>query len=239
MKLGEKIKQLRSDAGLTQPELASKANIEQSYLSKLENDKGSPSFEVIAKIASAFELDVMTLIESLDLQYLQEHLAHLPEIAIKLNSRQRQQQEKVKKGYLGSAAAIVFGIALVILGNSTTIFPVNVYQYKSMGLLNKGEINQQFSTFPLSELGENRAQAEKRIAANIPRIDEELVLTRSYRGDAYVEHYGPKRRYFNLIDHKEVESPLRDISTILGFILLTSGGFGLVYVFRFISTKVQ
>ena len=39
MKLGEKIKKLRNDAELTQPELADKAQIEQSYLSKLENEK--------------------------------------------------------------------------------------------------------------------------------------------------------------------------------------------------------
>ena len=62
MKLGERIKQLRNDAELTQPELAVKAGIEQSYLSKLENEKSTPSFEILTKIASAFEMDTMTLI---------------------------------------------------------------------------------------------------------------------------------------------------------------------------------
>ncbi|NQY33918.1 MAG: helix-turn-helix transcriptional regulator [Alteromonadaceae bacterium] len=70
MKFSEKIKQLRNKAGLTQPELAKRSDIEQSYLSKLENDKGSPSFDVISKIAVALNTDAMTLIESLDLQYI-------------------------------------------------------------------------------------------------------------------------------------------------------------------------
>ena len=74
MKFSEKIKQLRNKAGLTQPELAKRSDIEQSYLSKLENDKGSPSFDVISKIAVALNTDAMTLIESLDFQYIHDFL---------------------------------------------------------------------------------------------------------------------------------------------------------------------
>ncbi len=83
MKLGEKIKQLRNNEGLTQPELAAKANIEQSYLSKLENDKSSPSFEVIEKISNALHIETMTFIDSLDSIYVRDNLAHLPEVAEK------------------------------------------------------------------------------------------------------------------------------------------------------------
>src|SRR5688572_18022983 len=36
---GEKVKQLRAERNLTQPQLAQAIGIEQSYLSKLENDK--------------------------------------------------------------------------------------------------------------------------------------------------------------------------------------------------------
>jgi len=37
MNFGDRIRQLRQDKGLTQPELADAMGIEQSYLSKLEN----------------------------------------------------------------------------------------------------------------------------------------------------------------------------------------------------------
>ncbi len=236
MTLGEKIRQLRNQAGLTQPELAVKAKVEQSYLSKLENDKASPSFDVIEKIAQALELEVMALIESLDNHYLQQNLAHLPEVALKLDHCKQRQNAKLKKGYLLSALLIVCGVALVTLGNSNTIFPNMVYQYKSMGFINSGEVNRHFRTHPLHELAESREQSQQRIAKNISRIDEELLLTRSYQGESYVENYGPRKRYFELVDQREVESPMRDISMVMGFICLLSGGFGLGYVFRFFKT---
>ncbi|WP_206486013.1 helix-turn-helix transcriptional regulator [Thalassotalea sp. G2M2-11] len=236
MTLGERIRQLRNQATLTQPELAVKACIEQSYLSKLENDKASPSFDVLNSIAQAFDMDVLSLIDTLDTQYLHRHLAHIPEIALQLDSQRRAQFQKAKKGYVYSAAAIVFGIALVILGNSNAIFSPVVYSYISMGFLNDGEVNRHYRAQPLSELGENRKQMQARIANNVERIDEELMITRVYRGDTFVEEYGPKRRYFELTDQREVESPLRDLSMILGFICLVSGGFGLGFVFRFIAT---
>ncbi len=50
MNIGERIKQLRIDKNLTQPQLAELANIEQSYLSKLENDKYIPSREILCSL---------------------------------------------------------------------------------------------------------------------------------------------------------------------------------------------
>jgi len=233
MKLGEKIKQLRNDAGLTQPELAEKANIEQSYLSKLENEKGSPSFEVITKIAEAFNIDSMDLLDSLDANYLHENLIHLPEVALKLEKRRELLRAKFKRGYITAALLIVLGVAFFIIGNSNTIFPHSIYQYKSMGLIHKGEVNRHYYPHPIRELGETRDNAIARVAKNIPRINEELVLTRTYKGENYVEGYGEKRRYFELIDQREIESPWKDIFMILGVIMLTSGGFGLGYIFKF------
>jgi len=43
MNFGERIKQLRTARNMTQPQLAEAIGIEQSYLSKLENDKSVPS----------------------------------------------------------------------------------------------------------------------------------------------------------------------------------------------------
>lgn len=232
MKLGERIKQLRNDAELTQPELAVKAGIEQSYLSKLENEKSTPSFEVLTKIASAFDMDAMTLISSLDEQHLQSQLGHLPEIAIKIDVKREAKKAKLRRGYVIASLAIVFGVALVILGNSSSIFSNVVYQYQSMGLINKGEVNRQFTTHPLSELGETRAQSQARIAANIPRIDESFILTTSYQGESFTKTFGDQRRYYRLDNQKEQDSPYNDIASIFGMMLCIGGGFGLSYVFK-------
>lgn len=233
MKLGEKIKKLRNDAGYTQPELAEKANIEQSYLSKLENDKGSPSFDVISKIANAFEMDVMNLVDSLDINYLHENLAHLPEIAMKLEQKKLTLKAKFKRGYAFAASLIVLGIALVILGNSNTIFPQTIYQYKSMGLIKKGELNNHFTIGSIHEINESREERAKRIASNVSRIDEMLVLTSSYQGEGYVDSYNEKRRFFKLIGERHIESPWRDICLMIGYVFIISGVFGMVYIFKF------
>ena len=50
MQFGEKLKQLRQERNLTQPDLADKLGIEQSWLSKLENDKCHPSSELLGKL---------------------------------------------------------------------------------------------------------------------------------------------------------------------------------------------
>ena len=44
--LGQQLKQLRNNKKLSQPEFAQQVGIEQSYLSKLENDKSIPSNEI-------------------------------------------------------------------------------------------------------------------------------------------------------------------------------------------------
>lgn len=233
MKLGEKIKQLRGNLNLTQPELAQNAGIEQSYLSKLENDKGSPSFEVITKIAHALNMDAMVLIDSLDIHYVRENLAYIPEIAIKLEQRRNRLEAKFKRHYALAATLIVLGIAFVILGKSHSVFPDKIYEYKSMGLINENEINQHYGMYPLRELLENREKAEERIKQNIARLDERLILVNDYKGEGFVENYGNKRRYFEMVNERHQKSPWRDIFSIFGFILLTSGGFGLGYVFKF------
>ena len=50
MRLGERLRQLRQARDLTQPELADAIGIEQSYLSKLENDKYVPSADIFGRI---------------------------------------------------------------------------------------------------------------------------------------------------------------------------------------------
>jgi len=53
MAFHENLRVLRLATGLTQPALAETAEIEQSYLSKLENGRSSPSDEVLQRLASA------------------------------------------------------------------------------------------------------------------------------------------------------------------------------------------
>jgi transcriptional regulator with XRE-family HTH domain len=63
---GEKVRQLRAERNLTQPQLAQLIGIEQSYLSKLENDKSIPSADIFQAIQLALSIDVATFLEGVD-----------------------------------------------------------------------------------------------------------------------------------------------------------------------------
>jgi transcriptional regulator with XRE-family HTH domain len=64
MTLGEKLKKLRTDNGLTQDELAEKIYVTRTAISKWETDKGYPSIESLKAIASFFSITVDELLSS-------------------------------------------------------------------------------------------------------------------------------------------------------------------------------
>ena len=53
MNLGERIKQMRNQLGLTQAELADRCELTKGYISQLENDINSPSIATLTDILSA------------------------------------------------------------------------------------------------------------------------------------------------------------------------------------------
>jgi transcriptional regulator with XRE-family HTH domain len=65
MKLGDRIRQLRDQAGLTQGQLASFAAVSQGYLSQLENGEvKNPSAAVLLRVAQAINVDADDLFEA-------------------------------------------------------------------------------------------------------------------------------------------------------------------------------
>lgn len=65
MKLGDRIRQLRDQAGLTQGQLASCSAVSQGYLSQLENGEvKNPSAAVLLRIAQAISVDADDLFEA-------------------------------------------------------------------------------------------------------------------------------------------------------------------------------
>lgn len=59
MNVGQKIRALRTEAGVTLPDLAEKAGVSKGFLSQLENDeKANVSLDTLAKIAKALGVTV-------------------------------------------------------------------------------------------------------------------------------------------------------------------------------------
>jgi DNA-binding XRE family transcriptional regulator len=64
--VGDRIKQARESAGLTQTELSTRAGLPQSHISRLENGQHSPSFATLEKIAKALNIPVSQLDPSVE-----------------------------------------------------------------------------------------------------------------------------------------------------------------------------
>ncbi len=240
MKLSEKIKQLRNEANLTQPELAQKANIEQSYLSKLENEKGSPSFEVINKIAQVFNLKAIELIKVLDPQYVQEQLSHLPEIAIYSDNMKREQERTIKRWYLQSVLLIVFGVVFFFLGSRGMIFSKHMYEYYSAGLIEVGEPLEKYSSERISIINETLEEWGIRLKDNRKKLDEEYIKSGEYLGQSFTKDIGDtfvnnkafQRRYFTLKHTSNIYPKTNDFLSLSGIASFLAGWFFMFFNFR-------
>jgi transcriptional regulator with XRE-family HTH domain len=57
-RVGSSVQRLRRDKGLSQEELAHRADIHQTYLSGVESGKRNPSVGVLERIAAALSVDI-------------------------------------------------------------------------------------------------------------------------------------------------------------------------------------
>lgn len=66
MKLGDKIKQLRKNKGISQEELAGMLKINRNYLSRIETGKSEPTSSILKNIAEIFSVDLNSLLDITD-----------------------------------------------------------------------------------------------------------------------------------------------------------------------------
>ncbi len=236
MKLSEKIKLLRTAESLTQPELASKAGIEQSYLSKLENDKGTPSYEVINKIAQVFGMTGMELINSLNQSYIEQNLSHIPEVAAEYASIKARQLRQSKRHFTLSSLVVVLGVGLIYMGIHSVFFPEVEHIYVSPGVIKASESIYQFDEGPIEAIHETREEAIERIMANRPRIDVSQIYLKEDMGRSFIEQVDGGKRVYSFRETKDLDSVNNDLISSLGVMLMVAGVFMFVYGFTFKSS---
>ena len=66
--LGEELRKARKAAGMTQEELAFEAELDRTYISHLENDKKSPTLDVLFRICDALGVAASKLIARVEKQ---------------------------------------------------------------------------------------------------------------------------------------------------------------------------
>ena len=230
MTLGEQLKKLRAEKGLSQPELAELASIEQSYLSKLENDKSLPSNEVFRKLLSALSLSVVQVLEPLDKNYIKNNLlviSDIEQLYQQASTKQLNQQRNLL--YMASTFVIV-AVTLFYIGYSKHIFNESLYEYHSRGVVLAGEPINIFSRWreliDIKDRNEKDEVIRKKRVVMASRSDTLVHLSTENQGSSFVMAVtGGKRLFYKSKESPTLQKP-RMINAwlqVLGVLLFCSG----------------
>jgi len=226
MNFGDKVRQLRIDKNLTQPELAEAMGIEQSYLSKLENGKSLPSNDVLNRILDVFAIEVGDLVDDLD-QGDRNQLRQIPDIADHFNRQKQLMIGNRQRWLLITSVLVALGVALIYAGSVHLFFSDKVYQYKSNGIVLEGESKEVFRD-PQIPRGADNDQAAAIVNDILARIDEDYMRTDAFLGNVFnVPVEGGSRTYY-LRDDTQIDPWQNKAITFLGVLMLVFGVIGLV-----------
>ena len=224
MTLGEVLKLLRTEHNLTQPELADKARIEQSYLSKLENDKATPSFDIINRLAQALGLTGMALIHKLSQSYINENLSHLPEVAAEYASVKEKRERSSKRQLLLAAGFLLLGTALYLTGIKQLVASDTEWFYVSEGVIKPGEHYERFSDSYIREINESKEEVERRLQENRTRIDRSYQKSQRFQGWDYLVDVPGGQRYYKVRQNQPPEHhAINKLLEILGVLFGLAG----------------
>ena len=229
MNFGERVKQLRSERNLTQPQLAQAIGIEQSYLSKLENDKSVPSADIFQSILKAFGIDVATFLEGVDEKQVYRDLRQVPEVSNHLNAQVATKIHSIKTWLYASGLALTLGLTLGVAGLRGLMFSNTQFNYVSSGVLLPGEPPDFFDTYR-GLLFEQRAanlitdqERNDRVMEIEKRRMTDYRLLDEYRGKAFSEEVPGGQRTWFFQREVAFERPQNRWLMLAG-VLLTFGG---------------
>ncbi|AIY64236.1 helix-turn-helix domain-containing protein [Pseudoalteromonas piratica] len=238
MTLGEKLKLLRQEKGLSQPELAEQAGIEQSYLSKLENDKSLPSNDMFRKILTAFQISIADFLNDELVQKDLQRLKQIPDVEQFLTQQSHNQFIKRRNFLLLASMSIVLAVTLFFIGYSKLIFNEYVYHYESIGVIKDDEPNDIFSRWERYYLNvgetltpQQRVQKQKSLMLEMAKRRATLVqMTPEYKGPSFTETVAGGRRIYKLdnLMSKKIRRPVNSWLQVLGVLLFASGIMGFV-----------
>jgi transcriptional regulator with XRE-family HTH domain len=222
MNVGEKLRQLRHDRNLTQPELAEAIGIEQSYLSKLENGKYVPSSDVFRRILEVFKLSVGDFVEDLD-HRSRLQLRQVPAVASHFEWEKQLIIGNRRRWLLGSAVLLALGAGLIYGGATKLFVPVMLYQYMSHGIVLEGESRELFRILDRSCAG-IRCDAPASLEG---RVDENFLTTRQFRGDVFnLPVDGGSRTYYRT-SSRATDPWLNKAAAAVGVVLAILGFTGI------------
>jgi transcriptional regulator with XRE-family HTH domain len=239
MNFGEKLKLLRTNKNLTQPQLAEAIGIEQSYLSKLENDKSIPSAEIFQAILKALATDVGSLLDNIDKKFIHSQLRQIPEVANYMQASIACEIHDIKKWLFASATACAVGLCLIVSGYMGFIFSNVHYAYYSEGVVKNNEPADIFTHYHQMYAYQKGAgliseEEVSKLSADIEstrRRPEHMDQT-SYQGDSFRRDVAGGFRQYSLRNTSSARRMENNLLMFLGTLLAFAGLFGFVVEYR-------
>ena len=226
MNFGDRIRQLRQDKGLTQPELAEAMGIEQSYLSKLENGKSLPSNDVLNRILDVFAVEVGALVDDLD-QGVRNQLRQIPDVADHFNHQKQLMIGNRRRWLLLSSVLVALGVALIYAGSVHLFFSNVIYDYVSSGVVLEGESKEIFEERRVPQ-GADHDTAMAIRNAIMDRVDEDYRQIENFRGNIFNVPVEGGSRTYRLRRETEIDPWQNKAITFVGVLMLVFGVIGLV-----------
>jgi len=231
--LGEQLKKLRQMRNFSQPELATLVGIEQSYLSKLENDKSIPSNDIFKQLLKALKIDLTEFLQSFEYKKSYNQLVQIPIIEQWLNQKSKKSTRSQKHYLYRCAALIVIAITLFYTGFSKVVFTEAYQQYYSLGVILPNEPEEIFTKWDeFSDITNRAAYKEKKLEI-AKRKDEKIILTTENLGERFKTAVSGGTRLYIRDFPQKISRPINAWLQVIGVLLFSIGIFGFVLERRF------
>ena len=195
--LGQQLKQLRNNKKLSQPEFAQQAGIEQSYLSKLENDKSIPSNEIFRALLIALDLSIDEFMKPLVSSHDKVRLMQIPDVELWYKSKAVKSSATQRKVIYLAMFLISIGCALFYAGHKNYVFNERFYEYKSQGVIKTGEPLNVFTHWSNYIIESNREKRDEKNREMLARRVPSFKLMDEYVGESFVEDVEGGKRVYN------------------------------------------
>lgn len=245
MNFGDRLKQLRTQKNLTQPQLAQAIGIEQSYLSKLENDKSIPGADIFQSILRALAVDVATFLEGVDDNIVHRELRQVPEVANHINGQMAVRIHSVKRWLFVSGALGVLGLTLFFAGHQKLFGSGLTYTYESAGVAHPDEptdifefgVIQRWLTAKVRAGEISEQEFSKRDLELMSRMQADIRILDESRGDGFIAQVPGGTRLYKLKSSAYNDPPAHRYAMLAGLLLTFASLFGFIVEARLRSFK--
>ncbi len=224
MKFGDYLRQARDQHGWTQPEAAAKANIEQSYLSKLETGKSYPSEDIFERLVKAYSLDVRDMSTSIFSAEL-DKLREIGEVRAVVLQRQQKEAGFVRSWLVAGLVMLMLGGGMLGMATSTQDDTNIIYHYRSEGVIKDNEPPLLFHMLQAGGTDEDGKTYGD-------RVNYDYWVSGDNRGDIFIEKVEGGYRQYVLYETQEHHHPtLLSWHYAFGFMFVI-GGLGCFFISR-------